>query len=269
MIAVAAAGYRALAPDFRGYGLSDPPLEPEKASKADFVNDILGILDVLNIPKVMVVSKDFGVQIAYSFALVYPDRVSGTITLGAPFKPSGPSSGRGFLDLPEGFYIARWNEVGRAEADFGRFDVKTVVKNIYIMFSKSEIPIAAKNQEIMDLVDPNTPLPSWFTEQDLENYASLYCKSGFQTALRVPYRSIGEDLKLPEAKIEVPSLLIMGEKDYALKFPRMENYVRSGYVKTFIPNLEIVYVPEGSHFVQEQFPDKVNELLVNFLGKHT
>ena len=77
---------------------------------------------------------------------------------------------------------------GRAETDFSRFDAKTVVKNVYILFSKSEIPIANENQEIMDMVEPNTPLPSWFTEEDLVAYSTLYNKSGFRTALKVPYR---------------------------------------------------------------------------------
>ena len=81
-----------------------------------------------------------------------------------------------------------FQEPGRAEADFGRFDAKTVVRNVYILFSRSEIPIAAENQEIMDLVDPSTPLPPWFTEEDLAAYGALYEKSGFQTALQVPYR---------------------------------------------------------------------------------
>ena len=79
-------------------------------------------------------------------------------------------------------------EPGRAEADFGRFDAKTVIRNIYILFSRSEIPIAAENQEIMDMVDSSRPLPPWFTEEDLAAYGALYEKSGFRTALQVPYR---------------------------------------------------------------------------------
>lgn len=78
---------------------------------------------------------------------------------------------------------------GRAEADFGRFDVKTVVRKVYIMFSGSLPPIAADDSiEIMDLVHSSAPLPPWFTEQDLAVYGSLYEKSGFRTALQVPYR---------------------------------------------------------------------------------
>jgi len=62
------------------------------------------------------------------------------------------------------------------------------VKNVYILFSRSEIPIANENQEIMDLVEPDTPLPAWFTEEDLAIYGALYENSGFQTALQIPYR---------------------------------------------------------------------------------
>jgi hypothetical protein len=79
-------------------------------------------------------------------------------------------------------------EPGRAEADFGRFDVKSVIRNIYILFSKTEVPVASDDQEIMDLFNPSTPLPPWFSEEDLTAYASLYEKSGFRFALQVPYR---------------------------------------------------------------------------------
>nr|GEW52510.1 putative RNA-directed DNA polymerase [Tanacetum cinerariifolium] len=185
LTAVANAGFRAIAPDFRGYGLSDSPLEPEKASYDDFVNDVVSILDSLHISKVFVIAKDFGTWIAYSFVLLHPEKIAGIITLGMAFMP--PAAYKPDFTLPEGFYVRRWQEPGRAEADFGRFDVKTVVRNIYILFSKSEIPIASENQEIMDLIKPSNPLPSWFTEEDLVTYAALYEKSGFRTALQVPY----------------------------------------------------------------------------------
>ena len=57
------------------------------------------------------------------------------------------------------------------------------------------------------------------------------------------------DAGLSDVKVTIPSLLIMGEKDYVFKFPGMEDYIRSGAVKNFVPDLEIVYIPEGSHFV--------------------
>ena len=66
--------------------------------------------------------------------------------------------------------------------------MKTVIRNIYNMFCWSELQIAGDDQEIMDLVAPDTPLPPWFSEEDLSVYADLYEKSGFRTALQVPYR---------------------------------------------------------------------------------
>jgi pimeloyl-ACP methyl ester carboxylesterase len=120
----------------------------------------------------------------------------------------------------------------------------------------------------MDLVDSSTPLPPWFTEEDLTTYGALYEKSGFQTALQIPYRSVGKDFSITDPKVKVPVLLIMGGKDYILKFQGMEDYVKSGKVKEVVPDLEITFLPEGTHFVQEQSPDVVNQLILTFLGKH-
>uniref|UniRef100_A0A0R0GWA2 AB hydrolase-1 domain-containing protein n=1 Tax=Glycine max TaxID=3847 RepID=A0A0R0GWA2_SOYBN len=184
MIAAANAGYRAIAFDFRGYGLSEHPAEPEKANLLDLVDDVVGLLDSLSITKAVLVGKDFGAFPAYIVAALHPDKVDSVIMLGVPFMLPGPSA---IQNLPKGSYVIKWQEPGRAEADFGRFDVKSVIRNIYTLFSGSEIPIAGDNQEIMDLYDPTTPLPPWFSEEDLATYASLYEKSGFRFALQVPY----------------------------------------------------------------------------------
>ncbi|XP_051128327.1 uncharacterized protein LOC127249533 [Andrographis paniculata] len=269
MLAVAEAGFRAIAPDYRGFGLSDPPPEPEKADFMDLINDLLALLNTLNLPKVVLIGKDFGASVVAIFTLLHRDRVSGFATLGVPFMPPRPPKHQ--QRLPEGFYMSRWQEPGRAEADFGRFDAKTVVRKVYIMFSRSELPIANENQEIMDLVEASAPLPDWFSEDDLQVYGDLYEKSGFQTALQIPYRyrpAGAPQFDIGEPKVELPTLLIMGEKDYAFKFPGTESYVRDGKVYEYVPNLEVKFIPEGSHFVQEQFPDEVNATILNFLKSH-
>ncbi|KAK6932531.1 Alpha/beta hydrolase fold-1 [Dillenia turbinata] len=275
MIAVAKSGFRAIAPDYRGYGLSDQPPESEKACHADIVSDLIGILDHLEIKKVFTVGKDFGARPAYLLPLLHPERISGVITLGVPYVPMGPSNFK--QHLPEGFYVSRWEvsrlsfisqKPGRAEADFGRFDIKTVVKNVYILFSKSDVPIAAENQEIMDLVQPSTLLPPWFTEEDLDSYAKLYENSGFQTPLQMPYRVKNEEFGIKDPVVKVPCLFIMGMQDYVLKFPGLEAYIRSGTLNQLVPDLDTIEIPEGGHFVQEQFPDQVNQLLLTFLNKH-
>ncbi|KAF3618354.1 putative bifunctional epoxide hydrolase 2-like [Capsicum annuum] len=267
MIAVARAGYRAIAPDFRGYGLSGQPPQPEKTTFLDLTNDILALLDALNISKVFLIGKDFGSFIVSQFVNLYEEKVSGFIVMGVPFLPPKPLQFK--QGIPEGFYISRFAEPGRAEADFGRLDAKTVVRNIYILFSRSELPIANENQEIMDIVQPSTPLPPWFSEEDLTAYGALYENSGFRTAMQVPYRSLHEELNITDPTIHVPALFIKGEKDYFLKFPGIEDYISGGLLKSLVPNLQIVNLPEGTHFVQEQLPDEVNPLVLEFLTKNS
>ncbi|CAI9089447.1 OLC1v1024019C1 [Oldenlandia corymbosa var. corymbosa] len=265
MVAVANAGFRAIAPDFRGYGLTEIPAEPEKTTFKDLVDDLLDLFDSYQLPKVFLVGKDFGARVVYHFTLLHQDRVSGVVTMGLPFMPIGPDA---TLDShPKGFYVMRWREPERPEADFGRFDIKTVVKKIYILFTESELQVAREDQEVLDLVDESAPLPPWFTEEDLENYAQLYENSGFRTALQIPYRGWLEYDGVEDPRVDVPSLLIMGEKDYAMHFSGMGDYIKSGMVKKYVPDLEITFVPEGNHFIQEQLPDKVNQLLIAFLNK--
>lgn len=61
----------------------------------------------------------------------------------------------------------------------------------------------------------------------------------------------------------------MGGKDYSLKFPGIQDYIESGVAKLYVPKYETALLPEGSHFMQEQFPDQVNQLLLNFLCNHS
>lgn len=73
------------------------------------------------------------------------------------------------------------------------------------------------------------------------------------------------DIKDP--RVHVPALFIAGEKDYFLKFPGVQDYI-SGGLKSLVPNLQMVNLPEGTHFVQEQLPDEVNHLVLDFLAKN-
>ncbi|KAL5054261.1 hypothetical protein RYX36_034943 [Vicia faba] len=174
-------------PDFRGYGLSDSPPQPEKTNFSHLLHDLLAILDALSLSKVFIVGKDFGSSHAYLFSILHPEMVLGVITLGVPYVPPHPALYHKLL--PEGFYILRW-------------------------------------------------------------------------------RSFGEDFNLPDPVVKVPALLIMGGKDYVFKFPGIEDLTKGEKAKEFVPNLEITFIPEGTHFVQEQFPEQVNQLILAFLAKH-
>ncbi|GLJ15940.1 hypothetical protein SUGI_0263430 [Cryptomeria japonica] len=75
MIALADAGFHAIAPDFKGYGLSNQPSQIEKDNSIDLVEDMTDLLDAFGIKKVFVVAKDFGALIACYLYLLYPERI--------------------------------------------------------------------------------------------------------------------------------------------------------------------------------------------------
>lgn len=81
-------------------------------------------------------------------------------------------------------------------------------------------------------------------------------------------RSLKEEFELKDFTVRVPTLLIMGGKDYVLNFPGMEEHIRTEKVKEFVPDLEIIFLPEGTHFVHEQSPEEINQLILTFLRKH-
>ncbi|KAH9324732.1 hypothetical protein KI387_004910 [Taxus chinensis] len=245
MIALANAGFHAIAPDFRGYGLSDQPSKIENGSYADLVEDMADLLDDFGIQKVFLVGKDCRGGIAFYFPLLYPVRVRGIVTLGVPYIRPGPKAIH--LDsFPQGFYMRHWQDPGRGLADFGRFDIEAVVRNVYTLFSGSELPVAEEGKEIMDLYDPATPLPPWFTEDDLKMYSTLYEKSGFAFPLHLTYSGIsrtwGKLQEITDYTIEAPPFVIMGAKDYILKFPGMEYYINSEKLKSDVPNLVIKFL---------------------------
>ncbi|KAG8473332.1 hypothetical protein CXB51_035450 [Gossypium anomalum] len=223
----------------------------------DFVDDVVALLD----SRAHLVAKDFGAFVAAMVGKLHPHRVSTIVLLGVPFLLPGLSPLQAQLPLiPPSFYMLRWMVPGRAEADFGRFDTKIVIRKF--------TPGCCYDQEILDLVDSSAPLPPWLSEEDLAGYGSLYEKSGFRTALQVPYRTMMQSCRLDDGKIRVPGLVIMGEQDHIMKFTGLEDYFRTGKVKEFAPNLDVTFLAQGNHFVQEQLPEEVNHLIISFLNKH-
>ena len=96
MQAVAAAGWRAIAPDMRGYGGSSAPADADAYTPFDTVGDLVGLLDRLEIPSAVLVGHDFGASVAWNAAMMRPDRFSAVFGLSVPFRPPGRAGS--FLD---------------------------------------------------------------------------------------------------------------------------------------------------------------------------
>jgi pimeloyl-ACP methyl ester carboxylesterase len=108
MAALAARGFRALAPDLRGYGDSTVPDDPAAYTVFHIVGDLVALLDHLALPKVMVVGHDLGAQVAWHLCLFRPDMLLAVVNLGVPFFPRGPSSLSEAFAGRDGLYIMQF-----------------------------------------------------------------------------------------------------------------------------------------------------------------
>jgi len=89
LAALAAAGFHAVAPDMRGYGQSDRPEEIDRYTLFHLVGDMVGVLDALKAEQAVIVGHDWGAPVAWSAALLRPDRFRAVIGLSVPYIPRG------------------------------------------------------------------------------------------------------------------------------------------------------------------------------------
>src|SRR5882762_535109 len=92
MRAIASAGYLAIAPDMRGYGRSSAPADATLYTPLQTTGDLVGLLDVLKIPSVVVVGHDWGAAHAWGAGLMRPDRFKALFCLSVPYVPRGDIS---------------------------------------------------------------------------------------------------------------------------------------------------------------------------------
>ena len=88
--ALASLGYRAVAPDLRGYGDSEAPADVNSYTCFHLVGDLIGLLDAIAADKVLVVGHDWGAIIAWYLCLFRPDRVKALVNLSVAFHPRNP-----------------------------------------------------------------------------------------------------------------------------------------------------------------------------------
>ncbi|KAL6846875.1 hypothetical protein ACP4OV_022728 [Aristida adscensionis] len=258
MAALAAGGFRALAPDLRGYGDSGVPADPAAYTIFHIVGDIVGLLNHLRLPKV-----------AWHLCLFRPDMVRAVVNLGIPYFPGGPRLTDAFAGIGDRFYITQFQETGRTERSFARYPVATVLKKFYAI----QIPelIAPPGVEIIDFLQaPSSPLP-WMTDEELGQFAKNFEKTGFTGPLNY-YRMLETNSKLTTpwngAKIIVPAKFILSKNDLGLQTFGTEDYVKSGGLKSNVPNLEVAII-EGHHFVQQEKAEIVNSEILSYFEKFT
>ncbi|HYM03890.1 MAG TPA: alpha/beta hydrolase [Stellaceae bacterium] len=272
--ALAAAGYRVIAPDMRGYGRSDRPEPIEAYTQLHIAGDMVGLLDALEIPQAVIVGHDWGAPAAWNSALMRPDRFRAVAGLSVPYSPRGKISLIDAFKLggAETIYMMYFQEPGVAEREFER-DIPTALRRVLYSASGS-LPgdatwraFVPPGRGLLDTTfDTALPLP-WLSEQDLAEYAKDFTASGFRGGFNW-YRNLHRNWELMAAfagaSITQPSLFIAGARDGVLRMPGMRTAVDN--LKQVLPGLRHTAIIEGAgHWIQQEAPDEVNRLLIDFL----
>src|SRR5215831_9182861 len=129
--ALAAAGFRAVAPDMRGYGGTDRPEAIDQYTLFHLVGDMVGLLDALGESQAVIAGHDWGAPVAWRAALLRPDRFRAVIALSVPYASSrGPVPPTSVMPRSEDalFYQLYFQQPGMAEAELKRDVRQTFVK---------------------------------------------------------------------------------------------------------------------------------------------
>ncbi|KAK6913746.1 Alpha/beta hydrolase fold-1 [Dillenia turbinata] len=269
--ALSAHGFRAVAPDLRGYGDSDKPESFSSYTYLQVIGDLVALIDWLGAEKVFVVGHDWGALIAWYLCLLRPDRVKALVNLSVAFLPRNPK----FKPLAamkalygDDYYIVRFQEPGEIEARIAEVGTEHFIKFI-LTYRKPEPIILPKGSEFGN---GPIPLPPWLSEDDVEFYIRKYEQTGFTAPINY-YRALdlGWELTAPwtKSQVKVPVKFMVGDLDLTYNSYGAKEYIHGGGFKRDVPLLEEVVVMKNvGHFIHEEKPDEVNKHIIDFLQKY-
>jgi soluble epoxide hydrolase/lipid-phosphate phosphatase len=273
MRALADAGFRAIAPDQRGYGDTEAPQPIEAYTQRQLVADITGMLDVLGIAKCVIIGHDWGGAVAWNAALMAPERIERVVGINTPFLPRMPVKPTELMKaMAQGrfHYILYFQEPGVAEAELER-DVRRSLRGFYqgaealaAVIDQSAPPgvFGPAGGGILDRL-PDRPHGEFLSDDDFGVFARAFERTGFRGGLnwyRCIDRSWEESAGL-EQQVKQPALMITAELDPVLR-PSLCNGMEA-----FVPNLRKLVLVKGSgHWTQQEKPAEVNAALLEFLA---
>jgi pimeloyl-ACP methyl ester carboxylesterase len=244
MPALAEAGYHAVAPDLRGYGRSDRPAAVDAYAAPKLVGDVAGLIRALGHESAHVVGHDWGGGLAWALAGNAPDMVRSLTILNAP--------------------------VGAVSARLRREDPDQRAKSWYMLLFQftgvAETWLAADDFANLRAFVFDTAAEGTFPEEDREVFVDALRRDGALTAALNWYRA-----NMPPASwlrdppdppsVSVPTLVIWGEAD-----AYMDPVLLTRSASTVTGPLRVERLQGVSHWVQQEAPERVNALLLDFLA---
>ncbi|MEU9797152.1 alpha/beta hydrolase [Streptomyces sparsogenes] len=274
--ALAAAGYRAVAVDVRGYGRSSKPEGSAAYRMLDLVEDNVAVVRALGEETAVIVGHDWGATIAANSALLRPDVFRAVGLLSVPYAPRGgprPSEVFARMGGDEELYVSYFQEPGRAEAEIEP-DVRGWLAGIYAALSADTMPapdapdphFVSRGGRLRDRFPANR-LPAWLTEDDLDVYAAEFERTGLTGALN-RYRNMDRDWEdladFDGAPITQPSLFLGGARDASTTW--LADAINA-YPVT-LPGLRASHILDDcGHWIQQERPEEVNRHLTDWLAR--
>jgi pimeloyl-ACP methyl ester carboxylesterase len=232
--------HHAVALDLRGYNESDKPSESSAYKMSELVADVKGVIEGLGYQRCTLVGHDWGGAIAWNFAYQYPEMLDRLIILNLP-------------------HPAKFSQ--------GLLTPQQLLKSWYIfLFQLPYLPeflIQLDDYKLLETAFKGMAInQEAFSTEDINFYKDAFAKRGAATAAINYYRNILQAgiIEKSWGILEVPTLMIWGEKDTALG--KELTYGTEEYVR----NLQIRYIPNCSHWVQQEQPDLVNQYIREFIS---
>lgn len=236
LAALSKAGFWAVAPDLRGYNESDKPNGTSAYETEKLAGDVAGLIRALGRKDAIVVGHDWGAMVAWAFAMEHPEMLQRLAILNVPHP----------LQMMRGLRRPR-----------------QLKKSWYIFFF--QLPLVPERLLRMnDFAAVRRMLRAdGFTHDEIERYVEALRVPGALTSAIAYYRASMRRVltgRVPKIRrIDHPVLVIWGDRDIALGKEMAEPPPR------FVPNAKVVHLPEATHWVQNSAPEKVNELLLQFI----
>ena len=240
--------HRAVAPDMRGYNLSDKPPSVDAYQMKELVEDVRVLAEHLGYKKFVLVGHDWGGVVAWSFAIAHPEYLQKLVIVNAP-------------------------HTGIFARELASNPAQQKASQYMLLFRspQAEQVLSANNYAaLVDAVLGDGLKSGVFTEQDKQAYIAAWSQPGALTGGLNYYRAaqIGPPTSATAAAsttdpasliVKVPTLVIWGEKDTALLTGNLDG------IDQFVPNLTVKRIPDGSHWVIHERPALVNGYIREFI----
>ena len=242
--------FHVVAPDMRGYNLSDKPTRVEDYRVDVIAGDVVGLIDHFGASRAAVIGHDWGATVAWAVAQRYPERVSKLAVMQVP-----PAA------------------VWRAN-----MSLRQVLRSWYMFFFQlprlPEWMIGRKNMAAIDRTFTDSVVRKGsFSAADIENYKEALRQPGALTSAvnyyranigRLASRGSKSSEASPNVRTNVPTLFIFAEQDFAI----LPETVRGVADHVNAPFREL-RIKDSGHWVQNEAPEEVNRALIEFLSDET